>query len=276
MALALIEGIVNRGLLHQHASEWMERRLPLIQGTAGIVVGVLSVQGMLFSNLSNDLYQVIERSTAPCISTTSLGTLHGTPLGHWSVSTLAIALQGRSPQKLLLDGEGCVAARVSGTFRVIEWDVTSGGTGWFDLSQVRSRAEAASACWYSVSPGWYGVEQGWYADWWRWSAGQGQVRIFAQRELPVTMHGELRSLRQPNRTEIRLNGEPLATQNLDVDAFVPMPPLSLMLRPGENVIEILSGTPALHVPNDSRPLALAVKNLEFSSQEPGLMCELQP
>ena len=276
MALAIIEGIVGKGFLLRHGPALMERRLRLIQGTAAVFVGVLSIQSMLFSNLSNDLTQLIGQSTAPCISTPSLGELQGTPLGHWSVSTFAIALQGRSPQKVLLDGEGCVAARSSGAFRVVEWDSASGGTGWFDLSLVRSRAEAARACWFSVSPSWYGVERGWYADWWRWSAGRGQVHVFVGQEMQVTMRAQLRSLRQPNQIEILLNGERQTVENLTLADFNPMTPLALTFRAGENTIDVLSGMPALQVPNDSRPLALAIKNLDFIPQEPGLMCELQP
>jgi len=274
--LAIFEGIIGREHLRRAGAELMARRLPLIQGTAIVFVGVLSVQSILFSNLTNDLYQVIEQSAAPCISTSSLGSLHGTPLGHWSVATLAIALQGRSPQKLLLDGEGCVTARSTGSFRVVEWDTASGNTGWFNLSQVRSRAEATRACWYSVSPGWYGVERGWYAAWWRWSAGQGQVRVVVERAGQVTMRAALRSLRQPNRAEIVLNGERQAVETLTLDDFGLMTPLVLNLRAGENTIEIRSELPALLVPNDSRPLALAVKNLDFFPQEPGVTCELQP
>lgn len=219
---------------------------------------------------------------APCISTESLGGLHGTPLGHWSVSTLAMALQGRTPQKVLLDGEGCVEARRTGAFRVIDWDAGSGGSGWFDLRQVRSRAEASRACWYSLSPGWYGVERGWYADWWRWSDGRGRVRAFVERDVQVSMRGELRTLRQPNDVEIVLNGARLGQARLDVgldlapDRYTPFGPLLLSLSAGENVIEILSANPAAPVPNDSRPLAIAVKNLDLAPQEAGLSCELQP
>lgn len=282
MVLAIVEGVVGRGYLLQQGAPLMASRLPLIQGAGAVLFGVLAVQSMLFSTLVNELRQVIGQSTAPCISTSSLGELHGTPLGHWSVSTLAIALQGRTPQKLLLEGEGCVTARSSGTFRVVEWDAASGGIGWFDLRQVRSRAEAARTCWYSVSPGWYGVERGWYADWWRWSAGRGQVRVFVERDLQVTMRGELRSLRQPNQVEIMLNGERLGQASLDAvpglapDRFSPFGPLPVSLRAGENVIEILSANPAIQVPNDSRPLAIAVKNLDLIPQDAGLVCELQP
>jgi hypothetical protein len=274
--LTLLEGAIGKGFLLEGDPQLMSRRLPLIQGTAIIFVAVLSVQSILFSSLADDLYQVIAQSAAPCISTTSLGSLHGTPLGHWSVSTLGIALQSRSPQKLLLDGEGCVAARSSGTFRVVEWDAASGNTGWFDLSQVRARAGANRDCWYSVSPGWYGVERGWYADWWRWSSGQGQVRIFVGQEMQVTMRSQLRSVRQPNRVEILLNGQTQAVENHTSADFVPMAPLLLTLRAGENTIEVRGGNAAVQAPNDSRSLALAIKNLDFNPQEPGMLCELQP
>jgi hypothetical protein len=59
------------------------------------------------------------------------------------------------------------------------------------------------------------------------------------------------------------------------DGFKAFEPVVLRLKRGENWIIFVSRNPAMSIPTDSRPLALAVSNLRAASANGAAVCEMQ-
>ena len=132
-----------------------------------------------------------------------------------------------------------------------------------------------AACSFTLSTGWHGLERS-GSDWWRWTDGRGQVRVVVGKDTSTRLKGEILSASHPNKMDILVNGE--KATSLDIAwpewAFKPFEPLSFHLKAGENLIEFVSHNPPIHTPTDSRPLAIAVKNLGLTT-DGGTICKLQ-
>jgi hypothetical protein len=90
------------------------------------------------------------------------------------------------------------------------------------------------------------------------------------------MRGELWSIQQPNKVDILLNGQRLVTLDVTWNLFKPFRSIPLRLKANENTIEFVSHRPAIQIPTDRRPLAVAVKNLSVTDSADGAtICELQ-
>jgi hypothetical protein len=113
-------------------NEW-NRRLKIVQVIGVVFLLVLSVQSTAWFNLTQILRETITQSADGCIPLSSIGWLTHTPLHNWTTPTYAILLQGRAPQKLVLDGDGCTEASFSQAVRIAPWDLRSRTGGWFDL-----------------------------------------------------------------------------------------------------------------------------------------------
>lgn len=124
------------------------------------------------------------------------------------------------------------------------------------------RAGGWGGCSFTFS-GWYPTETG-GGDWWRWTSGQGALRITVERDSQAEFAGELVSLKHPNQVRVLLNGAPLANLDLPGPGPLTLRGMPLPLRGGTNVIELLSANPAATAPADSRPLALALRNARLS------------
>lgn len=109
-------------------------------------------------------------------------------------------------------------------------------------------------------------------DWVRWSAGRSEIVVIADVAKDALLWSELYSLQIPNEVQINVNGQPISKLEVAWEGFAPFGPIKLRLRPGENHIEIISRNLPLTTPTDSRPLAVAVKNLCFEQhpQQQGL------
>ena len=110
--------------------------------------------------------------------------------------------------------------------------------------------------------GWYAVEQS-AGDWWRWTSGPGVVHVRAAQALAADLEAAVFSLRYPNQVELRVNGERKAL----LAEPSPGPPQLLWtpveLRQGDNTLEFLSANPPAQLPQDSRWMAIAVRDLAF-------------
>ena len=91
----------------------------------------------------------------------------------------------------------------------------------------------------------------------------------------MLMHGELSSIQTPNTVDMLVNGETVATWQIGWDQFKAFEPVMLHLKRGENRLVFVSHNAALHIPTDSRPLALAVSNLRAAGVNGAAICELQ-
>jgi hypothetical protein len=161
--IAALETLIPCGNLLRNAEDDWTHRIMIIQIVAVIFLLVLSVQSTVWFNLTNRLRETIAESQDACISTSSIRWLPRSPLQHWATVAYSIVLQGKEPQKLLLHGDGCVKARLSGVVRIAPWDLRSSTKGWFDLQpsvrRIRTEQRVSQSCSFILSSGWYKKEQ---------------------------------------------------------------------------------------------------------------------
>jgi hypothetical protein len=91
----------------------------------------------------------------------------------------------------------------------------------------------------------------------------------------MLMHGDIFSIRTPNTVDVLVNGENVATWDISWNSFKAFELVALHLKAGENYIAFVSHNPAIHIPTDTRPLALAVSNLRMVGANGSPVCELQ-
>jgi hypothetical protein len=132
MMLAAFEALIHR---HDHSyneKNDCDHRIKTMQIIGVIFLLVLSVQSTSWFNLTKILRETMAQSANSCISVSSINLLTRTPLNDWS-APYSILLQGRAPQKLVLNGDGCTEASFSEAVRLASWDLRSRTGGWFDL-----------------------------------------------------------------------------------------------------------------------------------------------
>jgi hypothetical protein len=260
MIAAVVEGTVGWSAAARNAGNTLTFRNRVVEVVGWVFLVVLAEQSLSFAGLTGELEQAIAQSPLPCLSTQSIVTLQKTALNNWALPTYAALLQGKAPQKLALERDGCTAARLSGDIRLAPFDAPSNGSGWFNWRPVRAHLLAPDGCWFTLSPGWYPAEEN-ASDWWRWSQGHGRIRVFVKRPAQATMSGDLTSAMQSNKVDVLINGHRIATIATTKNAFRPFDPLTLHLGEGENVIELRSRAKAIHIAHDNRSLAVATRNL---------------
>jgi GDSL-like Lipase/Acylhydrolase len=129
-------------------------------------------------------------------------------------------------------------------------------------------------CMLSFADGWHAWEHN-KSAWWRWTDGRGEIRVVTSVDSDMLMHGEISSIRRPNTVDVLVNGDKVATWQISWDRFKAFEPVMLHLKRGENRIVFVSHNPAMRIPTDSRPLALAVSNLRAAGANGAAVCELQ-
>jgi hypothetical protein len=67
----------------------------------------------------------------------SIDWLIETPLYHPSVVPYSILLQGRTPEKVVLSGNGCDQAELSEDLPIADWDLIAWGQGWFNMDHLK-------------------------------------------------------------------------------------------------------------------------------------------
>ncbi len=136
------------------------------------------------------------------------------------------------------------------------------------------RQDQGLICDFALDRGWYDLEQG-DSDWWRWTDHGGRIAVFASQDGVLYLEGEIVSVRFPNTVDVLVSGKKESTVDITWAGFKSFPPLALRLIGGENTIEFVSHNPAITIPTDNRPLAIAVKNLSLTTSD-AVSCELQP
>ncbi len=124
-------------------------------------------------------------------------------------------------------------------------------------------------CSVVFSDGWHSRE-GDSRNWWRWSDGQGTMRVFWEGSGQARLNGELMSAVIPNRVLVSVNGTP--TGEVKVDGITAPVSLDVSLRKGENRVVFRGMNPPVRPPQDPRLLAIAVKNLVLSNAEGTAVC----
>ncbi len=153
----------------------------------------------------------------------------------------------------------------SGDYRPLAWRVAAQ-----DAVTLCSRGKSVLFVNHALvapTPDAIAFKSGWHReeinglDWVRWSTGRGEMCVVTDTETNVTLWGELYSLQSPNVIQLIVNGQRMTNLDVTWDGFAPLPPVKFHLAPGENRLEIVSRNPALTTAADSRPLAVAVRNL---------------
>jgi glycosyltransferase involved in cell wall biosynthesis len=133
----------------------------------------------------------------------------------------------------------------------------------------------AAGCHVSFSRGWHAREvEG--ANWLRWSDGAGRLTIHSPRRVSLRLSGEYASLIRPNELSLTANGHLVAQWMVDGEfGFQPLPHLTLELRSGRNVLELVSNRPAVCPGSgDQRMLAVAIRNLAFLNESGKEVCHI--
>jgi hypothetical protein len=102
-----------------------------------IFSAVIFVQSMVWSGLIRELHNELSAKKGSCVTTDSMAWLHGTPIDFWSTPSLAIVIQGKYPDTLVLAGNDCETALNSDQIPLTPWRSRSKTKGWFDLSSFK-------------------------------------------------------------------------------------------------------------------------------------------
>jgi len=231
---------------------------------------VLGIQSHRWTRLTGGLLTELQSQPKGCVSAVALDPFsRGTPLGNWTMPFLAIMLQGRQPEWVLLPGSGC--ADTQHTLGLAPWIARPVRSGWFDLTAAQ-RSVPSADCTLSFLDGWYDLEAA-DGDRWRWSGGRGSVAIkgpFAGA--PFTLSGVMLSFPQPNDLTVAANDHELARLRVTGfrTAFGPIAlPASDSLR-----ITFASAGQAMTSGTDPRALAIGLMNLKVANAR-GQLCAVQ-
>ena len=155
---------------------------------------------------------------------------------------------------------------------VIALTVASQSSGAEGAEQKEQKKETKSPCSLSLSKGWFPLEQK-GSDWWSWTSKRGEVTVSAPKASRLVLHTDLYSLPRPNSVEIDVNGKKIVTVDIK-DWQTSLQPILVELEAGTNVIAFVSSKDAMTQAADTRPLAVAVKNMTLNG-EGGRACEFK-
>jgi hypothetical protein len=130
LTVASLEGIV--GDRRAGDDPWPARRAAVIAAGVSFVL-VFAAQGTAWRALRERFIREVDSMDAPCASMESLRSVGGTPLKHWACPSLAIDLQGRDPNRLVLPPGECERWARTGVVQIAPWDERPPGHGWFRL-----------------------------------------------------------------------------------------------------------------------------------------------
>lgn len=276
MALASLEWRMKG----ERQRQWREADLGHRKHASSMMASVFAIvlvgQTLGWVRLTKDLRDEMAETDWGCVSADGFTWLTGDPLV--SSAVYSILVQSRSPRSVVLGDDGC-SGPMEDQIPLETWINRSWTKGWFNLESLRDRILSESPpgveCWYEFSKEWWDLE-GTQRDWWRWTGGSGGLRVVLPEPAELAVAGRLRSIRQPNRIQVLLNGKPTAEINVDwegMDDFLAAVPEA---QAGENVVEFRSDNAGIRVENDNRVLAFALSNVEINVAGSGTPCELHP
>mgnify|MGYP004700984689 CR=1 FL=1 len=135
----------------------------------------------------------------------------------------------------------------------------------WNVLRAQARGEVGSGLAVVFGAGWHGREQ-YDHDWIRWSSGRGEIVITMPHDGALELRGEFACIRRPDTVSLRLDGKTVAEWATSAEefAFRPFDPVHVRVGAGRHVVEIVNANPPIVQRHDSRPLAIAVRNLEVS------------
>lgn len=90
-------------------SPWVDRRLA-VAGAPAVMAIVLACQGASWLALQSRLADDVAERPPGCVRAEELASVASTPLEHWSITSLALVLEGREPTHLVVTGQECAVA----------------------------------------------------------------------------------------------------------------------------------------------------------------------
>jgi hypothetical protein len=202
--------------------------------------------------------------------------LDRTAFNHFATPYLSILLQGQTPQKVLLSGDGCTQQTFQEGVWLDLYSERSWRGGWFDLQtlgqNLRAEVESPKGCMFMLTSGWHRTE-GNENYWWRWSDGQdAQVRVMLDENASLILHGAVESFQRPNQVDVYINNTKTATLEVARYGMHDFEPVSLQLHKGQNLIQFVSHN--LPVEFESRELAINIGGLTLISDDGDWSCRL--
>lgn len=142
-------GPITLGFMGAACLEWLTRRaassgaallssrMATVAAVGAAMLLVLALQtrawGQQVATLSASLAERGER----CVELASLPVIGGSPLNHWGTTSLSLVLQGRQPERVVMEvPEGCAALATRAGVRLGEWETRPFGAGWFSLQRL--------------------------------------------------------------------------------------------------------------------------------------------
>lgn len=279
VAAAALEHLSYRHDVATSTPHQCKHRLRTMQTIAVVFCCVLLVQSLSWMNMLQQLRSTIDQSPWACISAAPVAWLQKTPLDQWALSYAAILVQGRVPQKVVVDGDLCGTATFTKGIPLDEFGPRPWQGGWFNLlplsQQIIAERDSMRGCWFMLTTGWHETEANSSDNWWRWSDGRNaQIRVIVDRDMDVLVNGRLQSFEQPNQIAILVNGRKQTTVWVTWEDLQPITPFRLSLKRGENIIQLISDK----LPGEfgNRLLALSVGNIDLMSADSLERCAFHP
>lgn len=256
-------------------TEWEFRQL-VLNWIAIIFCIVLTIQSVVWLQLSHHFLSSVLSARTACISTDELSQIQNTALDNWAITSYATLLQSRDTEKLILHRTPCNAIAVEdglplAVYASHDWDVLSWEDGWFRKIKLRSALSLSKAsCTFPLSRGWQWYEKN-ETSWWRWTAGKATMTINAHHAQTVHLNAVLFSSHAGDEISISLNRIPFTRVRLSENEYRNLDS-QLNLHMGKNELTFQSDTPPLQLDLGKRTIAFAVSNLKVTSAQ-GIICQ---
>ena len=239
-------------------------RISLTPLAAVIFCLTIVVQSGTWRGELDTLRAAMAASETPCVPDSTIPGIDSNPASFWSIPAMSLMLQDTTPDRVILPDRLCETAAETGTFplALYEPDVLA-PSGTIDLLPLGWSMAGDGACWMRLTTGWHEHEQD-GETWWRWSPGEGEIRVIVGQDATAVLGGKINSLPRPNQVDVVVNGKTQHTFELANDEWIPMNGTPLQLRAGENTVRFVSAEPAGTAPPDQRDLAFALMNLDLT------------
>jgi hypothetical protein len=137
--------------------------------------------------------------------------------------------------------------------------------------------KSIGSCSFLLIDGWYPTElsgNGWLC----WTDARGKLRVVSEKGGELIIRGEMVSAQSPNEVDVFLNGHKLATWDIRGEKFEfkQIDPIRIPAGEVQNLVEFVSHNPGISLPNDSRRLAIALKDIVVSGADGPCSCLQNP
>jgi hypothetical protein len=240
---------------------------------------VLIIQSSAWLQLTNRLNQSMAQSSWSCVSMSRLGWLNTTPLNSFATPAYSVLLQGRTPEKVVLNADACGTETFEQGVALHAFATRDLSAGWFNLQPLAQKLDTEyttprNGCTFGLTTGWHQTETN-DPFWWRWSDGRdAQFRIVVADATTVTLDGQLETARTPNQVSVMVNGVLHEVIPVTWEGLRPFGPLTFALQPGANSVEFVSQNAPVEI--ERRPLGIGVANVTATYGEGSTTCALHP